>query len=318
MKTKNSSLHKAKTAKNDEFYTQLTDIEREMRHYKEHFRGKVIYCNCDDPRESKFFHFFSYQFETLGLKKLIAVAYKEGGRGVYSEYNGDLNKNRVPDIEEIGVKELVGDGDFRSTECIEIMKEADIVITNPPFSLFREYVQQLVDLDKKFLLVGNMNAITYKETFKLIKAGKLWLGINTPSKFEIPEHYPLIGSAYRNEEGKKIAVLGNVVWFTNLPHTKRNEELILYKNYTPEEYPTYDNYDAINVNKVKEIPMDYFKCIGVPISFLGSHNPEQFEICGTQRWFYDTALGTTNGKTLVKGKETYDRIFIKRTKQNEN
>jgi len=293
--TKNSNLHKAKTAKKDEFYTQLTDIEREMRHYKDHFRRKVIYCNCDDPRSSKFFHFFSYQFEILGLKKLIAVAYKEGGKGVCSEYNGDLNKNRVPDIEEIGVRELEGDGDFRSAECIEIMKEADVVITNPPFSLFREYIQQLVDLDKKFLLIGNMNAITYKETFKLIKDGKIWLGIQNGAK----DYLRPCGS---------FQSLGNTCWFTNLTHSKRNEDLILYKNYTPEKYPTYDNYDAINVDKVKEIPMDYDSVIGVPITFLGNHNPAQFEIVNMS-----TMSGVSaNHWTFINKKPKYARIYIKK------
>ena len=242
-KNKNANLSSAKTAKNDEFYTMLTDVEKEMKHYTAHFKDKVIYCNCDDARESKFFHYFSYQFEVLGLKQLIAVAYKEGGKGVYYEYNGDKNGNRVPDAEEIEVVELEGDGDFRSAESIDILMRADIVVTNPPFSLFREYVQQLVDHDKQFIIIGNVNAITYKETFKLIKDGKIWLGIQNGSK------------DYLKPDGTTQS-FGNTCWFTNLSHKKRAENVILYKHYSPHEYPMYDNYFAFNVDFVKDIPIN--------------------------------------------------------------
>lgn len=280
IKSKNRNLTKARSAKKDEFYTQLVDIEKELKHYKDHFKGKVVYCNCDDPRESNFFHYFSYNFEVLGLKKLITTCFKEGsGEAVHLEYEGDKNGNKIPDTEEIGVTFLKGDGDFRSEESIELLKQADIVVTNPPFSLFREYVTQLVEYDKKFIIVGSLNAITYKETFKLIKDKKLWLGHNNGGMtFRVPST-PETGYL-EDADGHVWQSLGNICWYTNLPIAKRNEELILYKEYTPEEYLTYDNYDAINVDKVKDIPMDYDGAMGVPITFLQKHNAEQFEIIG--------------------------------------
>ena len=287
-KTKNDNLHKAKNAKKDEFYTQLSDIERELRHYKNHFKDKVVYCNCDDPRVSNFFHYFSYNFEKLGLKKLITTCYKNQNmelfsehnseRAVYLEYNGDKNGNNVPDPDEIGVKLLKGDGDFRSQECIELLKQADIVVTNPPFSLFREYVAQLIEYEKKFVIVGHQNAISYSEIFKLIKENKIWLGygFNGGAAHFINKHYENYATASDKREGM-IRVSG-VHWFTNLDISKRHEDLILYKLYNPEEYPKYDNYDAINVDKTKDIPVDYQGNIGVPITFLDKYNPEQFEI----------------------------------------
>ena len=220
MATKNSNLHTAKKLKNDEFYTQLTDIENELKYYKEHFKDKVVYCNCDDPIESNFFKFFSLNFEFLGLKKLISTGYKENGKGVVYIYEGDKNGNRMPDLEEIEVKELQGNGDFRSEECIEFLKESDIVVTNPPFSLFREYVAQLMEYNKQFLIIGSQNAITYKEIFPLIKDNKLWLGVNLVKEFLQP-----------NGEIKKF---GNICWFTNLEHKKRNYPLDLYMKYSNE------------------------------------------------------------------------------------
>lgn len=284
----NRNLHSAKTSKKDEFYTQLSDIERELRHYKDHFRGKVVLCNCDDPRVSNFFHFFSYNFENFGLKKLIATCYKNqerdlfsqhnSERAIYLEYTGDKNGDNIPNPDEIGIKQLMGDGDFRSKECIELLKESDIVVTNPPFSLFREFVSQLIEYDKKFLIVGHQNAISYKEIFKLIKENKLWLGygFSGGAGHFINTQYEDYATAGDHKEGM-IRVSG-VTWFTNLDINKRHEDLILYKNYTPEEYPTYDNYDAINVDKTKDIPMDYPGSIGVPITFLDKYNPDQFEI----------------------------------------
>ena len=288
-KSANSNLHKAKDSKKDEFYTQLADISEELKHYKEHFRGKVVYCNCDDPRISNFFHYFSYNFETLGLKKLIATCYKNqdmdlfsqhnSEQAIYLEYNGDKNNNRVPDPKEIGVKHLKGDGDFRSKECIKLLKEADIVVTNPPFSLFREYVDQLVEYKKEFLIIGNKNCITYKEVFKLIKEEKMWLGyrnINADMWFELPETSE---KWEKIQNGKKVQhIMG--CWFTNLDHSKRHVDHDTGKTYTPEKYPKYDNYDAINVDKVVDIPMDYAGAMGVPITFLDKYNPEQFEILG--------------------------------------
>lgn len=287
-KTEKRNLHAAKVSKKDEFYTQLGDIERELRYYKSHFKDKVVYCNCDDPRVSNFFHFFSYNFEKFGLKKLIATCYKNQDMDLFSEnksekaiylvYEGDKNDNKVPDPNEIGVKKLKGDGDFRSKECIELLKQADIVVTNPPFSLFREYVAQLIEYDKKFVIVGHQNAISYRDIFKLIKENKLWLGYGFKggAAHFINKHYEDYATAGDHKEGM-IRVSG-VHWFTNLDISKRHEELILYKNYTPEEYPTYDNYDAINVDKTKDIPMDYAGAMGVPITFLDKFNPDQFEI----------------------------------------
>jgi hypothetical protein len=271
---KNQNLHDAKANKKDEFYTQLSDIERELKHYRHHFKDKVVYCNCDDPRVSNFFHFFSYNFEKFGLKKLIATCYKNQDMDLFSqnnseqaislEYRGDKNGNNIPDPKEIGIKKLKGDGDFRSKECIEILKEADIVVTNPPFSLFREYVAQLIEYDKKFLIVGNINSISYKECFELIKMNKMWLGYNTLRLFKKPD-----GEIYETARS---------FWYSNLDIKKRHEDLILYKKYNPEEYPKYDNYDAIEVSKTKDIPMDYGGAMGVPITFLDKYNPDQFEI----------------------------------------
>lgn len=297
----NKNLHKAKNLKKDEFYTQLSDIERELRHYKRHFRGKVLYCNCDDPRVSNFFHYFSYNFEKLGLKKVITTCYKsqsmdlfsqnDSEQAIYLEYDGDKDGNSVPDPNEIGIKPLKGDGDFRSKESIELLEQADIVVTNPPFSLFREYVAQLIEHSKKFVIIGNKNAITYKEIFKLIKDNKMWVG-NTPMStdllFDVPEDFAkeLIankkeGSGYKIIDGV-VKGRAQAIWFTNLDIAKRHEDLILYKTYygNEQEYPTYENYDAIEVSKTVDIPMDYKGMMGVPITFLDKHNPEQFEIIG--------------------------------------
>ena len=287
-KSSNNNLHKAKDSKKDEFYTQLSDIENELKHYKDHFKDKIVYCNCDDPRVSNFFQYFSFNFEALGLKKLITTCYKnqdaelfsqnESEQAVYLEYEGDKNGNHVPDIEEIGIKSLAGDGDFRSAECIELLKQADIVVTNPPFSLFREYVAQLIKYEKKFIIVGHQNAITYKEIFKLIKENKIWLGYGFKggAAHFINQHYEDYAAAGDHKEGM-IRVSG-VQWFTNLDINKRHEDLLLFKEYTPEEYPTYDNYDAINVDVTKHIPKDYKGAMGVPITFLDKYNPDQFEI----------------------------------------
>lgn len=286
----NKKLSQAKKNKKDEFYTQLSDIERELRHYKDHFKDKIVYCNCDDPRVSNFFHFFSYNFEKLKLKKLIATCYKsqsmdlfsknDSDQAIYLEYNGDKNGNNIPDPNEIGIKPLKGDGDFRSKESIELLKQADIVVTNPPFSLFREYVSQLIDYDKKFIIIGHQNAIKYKEIFPLIRDNKIWLGFGFKggAAHFINKHYEDYATAGDHLDGM-IRVSG-VVWFTNLDINKRHENLILYKKYTPEEYPKYENFNAINVDKTKDIPMDYDGYMGVPITFMDKYNPDQFEIIG--------------------------------------
>lgn len=292
--TANKNLRSAKTDKKDEFYTQLSDIEKELKHYKNHFKGKVVLCNCDDPRVSNFFHYFSYNFEKFGLKKLIATCYKSqdsdlfsqnnSERAIYLEYTGDKNGNNVPDVSEIGIKHLQGDGDFRSKECIELLKQADIVVTNPPFSLFREYVAQLVEYNKKFVIIGNLNALTYRDIFKLVKENKLWFGHSIHSgdrEFRVPQDYPLNAAGSRvDEEGNKYIRVKGVRWYTNLDFNERHEDLILYKTYKEEEYPKYENFDAINVDVTKDIPVDYAGAMGVPITFIDKYNPDQFEIIG--------------------------------------
>ena len=300
MAKNNKNLTSAKKAKNDEFYTQLVDIEKEMYHYKDFFKGKVVYCNCDDARESNFFKYFSINFEFLGLKKLITTGYKENGKGVVLIYEGDKNGNRKVDTDEIIVNELNGNGDFRSAECIEFLKESDVVVTNPPFSLFREYVAQLMEYNKKFLIIGNMNAITYKEIFPYIKNNDLWLGMNWIKDFVQP-----------NGEIKKF---GNICWYTNIGHSRRNTELVLYKKYSNEDYPKYQNYNAIEVSKVCEIPMDYNGVMGVPITFLDKYCPTQFEILGIAnnvRW-----IGDFPCLTIIKGEKVYNRILIRRKSFN--
>jgi hypothetical protein len=318
----NENLKEAKKAKKDEFYTQLTDIERELKHYKEQFKDKIVLCNCDDPRVSNFFKYFALNFEVLGLKKLIVTCYKsqdpvlfsryDSEKAIYQEYTGYRDGEHIPNPEDIAIKNLNGDGDFRSKECIEILKQVDIVVTNPPFSLFREYVVQLVEHDKKFLIIGHQNAITYKEIFKLIKDNKLWLGygFNGGAAHFINKHYEDYAVAGDHKEGM-IRVSG-VNWFTNLDVTKRHENLILYRNYTSEEYPKYDNYDAINVDKTADIPANYDGAMGVPVTFLDKFNPEQFEIVGIDRY---TEGNKTPGKRMrLNGKEMYARIIIKNRK----
>ena len=328
-KTSNKNLHRANVAKKDEFYTQLADIEKELKHYKNHFKGKVVFCNCDDPRVSNFFHYFSYNFEQLGLKKLITTCYKnqemdlfsqnDCEKAIYLEYEGDKNNNKVPDIEEIGIKYFKSDGDFRSNECIELLKQADIVVTNPPFSLFREYVAQLMECNKKFIIIGNKNAITYKEIFKLIKENKIWVG-NTPMStdilFDVNDDFAkeLIlnkkeGSGYKIINGV-VKGRAQAIWFTNLDITKRHEDLILYKTYNEAEYSKYDNYDAINVDKTKEIPMNYKGAMGVPITFMDKYNPEQFEIIGIDRVLVKEITGKVS-RFHINNKEIYARIIIK-------
>ena len=331
-KALNRSLTNASKAKQDEFYTQLSDIEKELKHYKKHFKNKVVYCNCDDPRVSNFFHYFSYNFEKLGLKKLIATCYKNQSmdlfsqndkeQAIYLEYDGDKNGNFEPDPEEIGIKNLKGNGDFRSKESIELLKQADIVVTNPPFSLFREYLAQLIEYDKKFLIIGSQNAVTYKEVFSLIRENKVWIGYKSGDMaFQVPEHYePRETRYWEDEDGQKWRSLGNICWFTNLDISKRDEDLILYKTYSEEEYPKYDNYNAINVGKVAEIPMDYKGAMGVPITFLDKYNPNQFEILSSNDLrlndnvpFKEHGLIKDKDGT-INGVPTYVRIVIRNRK----
>jgi len=333
-KSSNSNLHKANKAKKDEFYTQLIDIEKELKHYKEQFRGKVVYCNCDDPFESNFFKYFASNFNALGLKKLIATSYKPSPiantqLGLFGDNKtlvpqkgrpkANANKliiNEVSDLDGDGAFDLrdiilqlkanknnewaplEGDGDFRSEESIELLKEADIVVTNPPFSLFREYVAQLIEYKKKFLILGNINSITYKEVFPLIKKNKLWLGYNCVRWFLIPD-----GTLFEAARS---------FWYTNLDTTKRHQEITLYKKYSPNEYPKYDNYEAIEISKVVDIPADYEKVMGVPITFLDKYNPEQFEIIGIDRYVEDNP--NYGRRFSVNKKETYARVLIKNKK----
>lgn len=293
-------LNKAKVNKKDEFYTQLPDIEKELVHYRHHFRGKTVYCNCDDPTVSQFFRYFSLNFAALGLKKLITTCYRNQQRDLFSrhdteraimlEYDGFRDGDTVPRVEDIGVTHLQGDGDFRSQECIDILKRADIVVTNPPFSLFREYVSQLMDHDKRFLIIGNVNAATVKDFFPFLQAKKVWFGPSIRGGdrvFGVPERYPLeAATGWVDENGDKFIRVKGVRWFTNLDYRQQHEDLLLYSRYTPDKYPKYDNYDAIEVSEVKEIPMDYDGVMGVPVTFLDKYNPDQFEILGiTKTWF---------------------------------
>ncbi len=337
MKSLNSSLHNAKRNKEDEFYTQRADVDDELKHYKEHFKGKTILCNCDDPYESNFFKYFASNFNHLGLKKLIATCYKESAisgkqlncndtvdtrkphKIVITEVT-DVNNDGAIDIADVEwlikndknvLSLLKGDGDFRSDECIELLKEADIVVTNPPFSLFRDYIEQLIKYDKKFIIIGNQNAYTYKEIFTLIKDNKIWTGYKAGDmEFKVPDYYEPRATRYRQDEtGQKWRSMGNITWFTNLDIAKRHEDLTLYKLYNPEEYPKYDSYNVINVNKVSDIPIDYDGIMGVPITFIDKYNPEQFEILGianSARWIGYECY------TLIQKKKIYNRVLVKK------
>lgn len=315
---KNTLLQKAKKLKSDEFYTLLPDIESELQHYRNHFKNKVVYCNCDDPCTSNFYRYFAENFKELGIKKLISSCYKESNidlfnptssnGGYYYIYTGTETENVIPSNSDlVYFKE---DGDFRSSESINLLKEADIVVSNPPFSLFREYIAQLIKYDKMFLIIGNINAITYKEIFNLIKENKIWLGINLGrgiSGFFVPEHYELYGTEARIDNmGNRIVSPNNCLWLTNMDNAKRNEGIILTKRYkgNESEYQRYDNYDGININKTQDIPMDYAGFMGVPITFLHKFNPNQFEIIQFRKG--------DNGKDLsINGKCPYFRILIK-------
>lgn len=349
----NKNLNNAARAKKDEFYTRIEDINNELYHYQKFFAGKTVLCNCDDPYESDFFKYFAIKFNELGLKKLIATCYA-GSPIVQTELDfwGTVNENptfdkrtqairldvnelrdwngdRAVDLLDVqwllknnrnSVTYLKGDGDFRSQECIAALKEADVVVTNPPFSLFREYVAQLVEYDKKFLIIGNKNAVTYKEIFPLIMQNKIWTG-----------YRPWTGGMWfisvdednfdKIVDGKKLKN-ASAVWFTNIDIVKRHEDILLYMNYSPEQYPRYDNYDAIEVSKTAEIPMDYDGVMGVPITFLDKYNPDQFEIVGCTE---SEGVGASNGlwhddslykQATINGKKIYKRLFIRRRQHN--
>ena len=346
----NKNLNAAKTAKKDEFYTQLTDIERELQHYWPHFRDKVVLCNCDDPYESNFFKYFALWFNQLGLKKLICTCYNGSpvlGNELLLRFepwdDDDEIKKKAYKVEITEVKDLNGDGavdlsdvryllqndknvlsilqtgDFRDPECIELLKQADIVVTNPPFSLFREYIGQLMEYGKKFLIIGNQNNVTYKEIFPLLMENKVWLGYKSGDMaFKVPDDYEARETRYwQDESGQKWRSLGNICWFTNLDHNKRHEMLDLICRYSSEEYPAYDNYNAINVNKVDNIPYDYDGAMGVPITFLDKYSPDQFDILNANDYRKnDTIPIKTHGlikdkEGAINGKPTYVRILIR-------
>lgn len=356
MPVTNKNLNKASMAKKDEFYTQLSDIEKEMRYYTDYFRGKTVFCNCDDPFESNFFKYFAMNFNSLGLKKLITTCYvtspviytqlslfdepevvavEQKGKPYkvilteVTDHNGD-GRIDLSDVEHILKHDkdvlslLQGDGDFRSQECIDLLKESDVVITNPPFSLFREYVSQLMEYQKDFIIIGNQNAITYKEIFPLFMNNQLWYGASIHSHgrdFRVPDDYPLQSYEFRTDEnGVKYINVKGVRWFTNIDYKERHEELILYRKYSPEEYPRYDNYDAIEVGKTGDIPCDYFDTIGVPISFLDKYNPDQFQIIGCSDNGavpdeYKLPHFKKHNEPYVDGKKKYKRIFIRRKQE---
>ena len=310
----NSNLRSAMSAKNDEFYTRLTDIEKEMAHYKRHFKGKTVFCPCDDPHASQFFQYFAKNFEHLGLKRLITACYQsidplrmsahDAPRAMWLEYNGDTNGNRIPDPDEIGVHYFEGDGDFRSDESLALLREADIVVTNPPFSIFRDFMDVMITEKKKFLVVGNFNAVSYKETWEYIRTNQCWVGASPR------------GMDFETADGIKSV---NACWFTNLNHAKRNEEVVCYRRFNRADYPAYDNVKAIEVSKVKDIPANYKGVMGVPVTFLEKYNPKQFEIVGMDFEVKDGLLPTLinpkwTGKLdrgYMNGKRLYARILIR-------
>ena len=329
MANENRGLHSAKRNKKDEFYTQLSDIERELRHYRSQFRGKIVYCNCDDPYISAFFEYFAKNFEFLGLKKLITTCYKSQSVDLFSQGDSDVAikleyvggaKDNLPTADDIGVTHLAGDGDFRSEECIAILKEADIVVTNPPFSLFSEYVSQLASFEKKFIIIGHQNAITYKDVFPLIKDNKMWLGYGFKRNMAhfVAPHYEDTASDADHREG--LIRVSGVVWYTSLDHNKRHEEMILVQRYNgnEESYPCYKNYDAIEVSRTQNIPMDFDGVMGVPITFLTKYNPDQFEIIGTSDRGGDGLINhlylpheRRDAPVIEEGKGVYKRLFIR-------
>ncbi len=355
---KNKDLTSANKGKKDEFYTQLTDIEKEMKYYKNHFKDKIIFCNCDDPYESNFFKYFAMNFNYLGLKKLIATCYdsspvsgeqlslfdmpsvkldlsndKKAYKIEITEVK-DLNQDGAIDMADVEyllknkkniLKTLKGDGDFRSKESVELLKEADIVVTNPPFSLFREFVVQLMKYNKKFIIIGNLNAITYKDFFPLLKDNKVWMGASIHSgdrEFRVPDNYPLKAAGFRvDKNGIKYIRVKGVRWWTNLDYPQRHEELILYKKYNSNDYPKYDNYDAINVDVTKDIPSDYNGAMGVPITFMDKYNPEQFKILNANLYRSNDNVpfkshGLIKDKDgTINGKAKYARILIQRIEE---
>lgn len=348
----NSNLNDSARNKQDEFYTQLSLIESELKHYRKQFNGKIVFCNCDDPYESNFFKYFAMNFNSLGLKKLIATCYANspiiGGQLSFFDMFGLANKKseaknpykiEITEVKDetgdgrIGLADveyllrnrknvltlLKGDGDFRSAECIELLKQADIVVTNPPFSLFRNYMAQLMEYRKQFLIIGNLNAVKYKEILPLFMTDKVWFGNNSGHYwFKVPNTYDEKSTDFKiGADGQKWRRMGNICWFTNIDIEKRHEDMTLFRTYSPDLYPKYDNYDAIEVSKTADVPYDYYETIGVPITFMTRHNPAQFSIVGVLN------SGTGNeydyAKAVVNGKKLYARILIcRKARNNEN
>lgn len=358
----NSNLHMSRNDKADEFYTQLSLVESELKHYRHHFKGKTVLCNCDDPYESNFFKYFAMNFNALGLRKLITTCYATSpvtGKEFqyYVDNSGQLSfissENNSPvsagnerkpykvEITEVTDENgdgridladveflmrnkkntmtlLDGDGDFRSPECVELLKEADIVVTNPPFSLFRDYMALLMEHNKQFAIIGNQNAITYREVLPLIRDSKVWLGYNNGHFwFKVPDSYEEKKTDFKiDENGQKWRRMGNICWFTNLDIEKRHEDMTLFRTYSPEAYPKYDNYDAIEVNRTVDIPCDYYGIMGVPITFMQYFNPNQFEILGDSR--YHDGQDFSDDINVINGKTLYRRILIRRKQVNTN
>lgn len=310
----NRNMTDARAAKNDEFYTRLEDIEREMPHYREHFKGKTIFLNCDDPDWSNFWRYFDLNFDFLGIRRLISTHFDANEATYMQEITRDASGRRS----KVSRTPLTGNGDFRSPEAIELLKQSDIVVTNPPFSLFREYVSQLVEFGKSFIIIGNMNAVTYKEVWGNIVRGEAWLGVTSPKSFRLPEGAPEKSGQYTDEGGHRYQTFGNICWFTNLDHARRHEKVALFREYDPQTYPKYDRYDAINVSKVADIPRDYLGYIGVPVSFLGRHSSEQFEIIDANTIRDESKAKEKphglikDGDGAVNGKPVYARMVIRR------
>ncbi len=312
----NGNLHMSRSGKTDEFYTQISLIEKELRYYKDFFKGKTVFCNCDDPVESNFWKYFELNFEQLGLKKLIATHYETEKPSYKLELMKDENEDgKVKNALDIVRTPLRQNGDFRSPECVEIMQSADVIVTNPPFSLFREYIAQLMSYGKQFLIIGNQNAVTYREILPLLMDNKVWLGYNSGHFwFRVPDDYEEKKTDFKiDENGVKWRRMGNICWFTNIDIEKRHENMTLFRNYTPEKYPKYDGYDAIEVSKTADIPCDYYGIMGVPITFMDKYNPAQFEILGLD----DHRIPWLGHGPSLNGKTLYRRLIIRRKGHND-
>ena len=316
----NSNLHMSKSGKQDEFYTPISMIEDELKYYKKHFEGKIVFCNCDDPAESNFWKYFQLNFYKLGLKKLISTHFEESKSSYRLEITGGEDENGQMRIPGYVTTPLVKNGDFRSPECVEILKEADIVVTNPPFSLFREYIELLMSYNKKFLIIGNINNITYNEIMPLYRTGKIWLGRHSGHFwFRVPDYYEEKQTDFKiDENGVKWRRMGNICWFTNLDYKERYEDIVLFQKYDPAIYPKYDNFDAIHIKECKDIPCDYYGLMGVPITFCAKHNPKQFEYLGIDKENTDKHERFKLMQKDGKLKTQYARVLIRRVPKNEN